>query len=167
MNQFIDTTKFLKPLSTKVSSNRPTLNVIMTLNILAFMLFGLTNCRNQDKNASATTQVTTEQTASATTQVSTEPTASTAASTTATSASKSASSTVAVPDGKNADQLKTAQAPQSPLHKLLDSLNKAGQPQWKLTYLDSVARKNPKITMPQLKHVLDSLGKVKRGFIKK
>ncbi len=110
--------------------------------ILTLALLGWTSCKNADKTPATNSSVTTEQTASA-------------------------PANIPVANGQNADQLKTAQAPQSPLHKLLDSLNKAGQPQWKLTFLDSVARKNPKVTMPQLKHVFDSLGKVKRGFIKK
>ena len=115
---------------------------ILGLAILGFVAFGLTNCKNQDKTPPATTSVTTEKTVPQTTATSAE-------------------NTISV------DKLKPAEAAQSPFHKLLDSLNVAGQPQWKLRYLDSVAQKNKNITIPQLKHVFDSLGHVKRGFIKK
>lgn len=120
-------------------------NRIIGFAILGFVAISLTNCKNQDKTPSATTTATTEK------AVTTPPTTST------------------IPTGttKDADQLKPAEAAQSPLHKLLDSLNVAGQPQWKLRYLDSVAQKNKNITIPQLKRVFDSLGHVKRGFIKK
>lgn len=119
-------------------------NRIIGFAILGFVAISLTNCKNQDKTPSATTLVTTEKAV-------TPPT----------------TSTVPTSTAKDADQLKPAEAAQSPLHKLLDSLNVAGQPQWKLRYLDSVAQKNKNITIPQLKRVFDSLGHVKRGFIKK
>lgn len=124
---------------------KPFTKRIIGLTILGFVAIGLTNCKNQDKTPSATTPVTTDK------AVTTPPTTST------------------IPTGttKAADQLKPAEAAQSPLHKLLDSLNVAGQPQWKLRYLDSVAQKNKNITIPQLRRVFDSLGNVKRGFIKK
>lgn len=117
---------------------------IIGLTILGFVTFGLTNCKNQDKTPSTTTPVTAEK-----------------------AATQSTTATVPTGTAKDAAQLKPAEAAQSPLHKLLDSLNVAGQPQWKLRYLDSVAQKNKSMTIPQLKRVFDSLGHVKRGFIKK
>jgi hypothetical protein len=130
-----------KPISTKRYLNRSVTPIFIGLSMFTFLLFSATSCRNKDKTTATTTQVTTETVPLAT--------VATAANT------------------KSPDQLQSAQAPQSPLHKLLDSLNKAGQPQWKLSYLDSVAAKNKNITMPQLKRIFDSLGQVKRGFIKK
>ena len=93
---------------------------ILGLTILGFVALSLTNCKNQDKNPPATTSVTTEKTVPQTTATSAE-------------------NTISV------DKLKPAEAAQSPLHKLLDSLNVAGQPQWKTPLYWIASRRKTKI----------------------